>query len=448
MVYLARHHVAGIVKRLQRLLPLANEAELLPRAVKGQLRNAQSAVLVLGDDQLPGLVRLLQRVKEEYAVGVLLDLAAGTEIFQPGALGVAGLVRLRPAQLAQREAEDPEPLAHGVQSLGNRRHLGVFVIPRGGDDLQIIHDHDVQPLVQRSILHLLHGTPGSGEQEQRRGVDPGRDGAHGLHLLIIQRPLLDCVHRDTGGAGDQSVHQFLPAGFVGEEPHPLVAHDCPVQRRLKGKSAFTRRRPGAHNEVVAFLRPNHPPKLRDKPVQIVGLFLVSVHPVGKSLRQAPHVSVVPHRFRGGIGEQLRAFLLRGNPGQRQPGVPKLQHPGLLLDDIHVHFAVRGGGGNVHQLDDKILVRVAHDIQHRDRVNRLSGGVKLPDSPVQRPVTLAEIFLCQAEHQEARAPIVDQDGTEDTLLRLHPGFIGNATQSIPPPVPRAQLGHRSYHAASG
>lgn len=33
-------------------------------------------------------------------------------------------------------------------------------------------------------------------------------------------------------------------------------------------ASFTRRRPGAHDEVVAFLRPNHPPKLRDKPVQI------------------------------------------------------------------------------------------------------------------------------------------------------------------------------------
>ena len=97
---------------------------------------------------------------------------------------------------------------------------------------------------------------------------------------------------------------------------------------------------------------------------------------------------------------------------------------LLLDDPGVPAHVHGSGGDVHELDDVVpgvvvvAAQLLHLVQHGHRVDGLGEIEHGVHGFKNLPVLLqVEVLRLHRTHHVGDAAAVDEDGTQNRLLRL-------------------------------
>jgi len=119
-----------------------------------------------------------------------------------------------------------------------------------------------------------------------------------------------------------------------------------------------------------------------------------------------------------------ALLDKAGDGPRRLG--DAPQEGLVPDDVHVLHHVGRRGGDDHELADVVIGGVlvvdpglAHLVQHGHRVDGLGkiehGADRLIDLPVLPEI---EILRLQRFDHLGHAPLVDEDGAQHRLFRLH------------------------------
>ena len=110
-----------------------------------------------------GCLRRLLVGDEEHEVGILLDRAALPQVAELRPAASGPLLDLA-VQLRNGDHRDVQLLGEVLQAAADLRHLlrPVLVPPAGpGDELQVVHDEEVDPVLQREPLRfgadLQHG---------------------------------------------------------------------------------------------------------------------------------------------------------------------------------------------------------------------------------------------------------------------------------------------------
>ena len=139
------------------------------------------------------------------------------------------------------------------------------------------------------------------------------------------------------------------------------------------------------------------------------------------LALAQGVNFLFRRFQhlGGRTHLFRHHLLNVRRGLIQ----STKH-GLFLHNGRIARHIGGSGGDLHQLEDVIpgivvvVAQLLQLVQHRDRVNGLGEVEHGIDGFINFPVLLqVKILRLHNAHHIRNAPAVDENGTQNRLLRL-------------------------------
>ena len=239
-------------------------------------------------------------------------------------------------------------------------------------------------------------------------------------------------------AGKQTHGQLLPGHFQIENGNGFLVLFRHVNADIQRKGGLTHGGPGGDKQKVGLVQsvdpgvqiPQAGGQAGDQGIRLAQLCQAVEHLVQRRadvlqrvapLALAQGVNFLFRRFQhlGGGSHLFRHHLLNVRRGLIQS--PK---HGLFLHNGRIARHIGGGGGDLHQLEDVIpgivvvVAQLLQLVQHRDRVNGLGEVEHGIDGFINFPVLLqVKILRLHNAHHIRNAPAVDENGTQDRLLRL-------------------------------